>query len=97
MAANPNLLGNVGDAALRRGDETADESAGMLPESGRNEMGNEVANKVANEMARAVSPRATAAVPETRRAEQAALLRPKIMATPLHGQHGRGPQIFNPN
>jgi len=61
MAAKPNLLGD--DAAvLRRDNETADETVGVL-----------------------VAPRAAAAVPETRRSEQAALLRPKVTATPLQG------------
>ena len=35
----------------------------------------------------AVTPRAAAAVPETKRTEQAALLRPKIAATPLQRPH----------
>lgn len=69
MAANPNLLGNL--------------------ESGRTELQNEAANEVAdevtNEAAHAVMPRAAAAVPETRRAEQAALLRPKITVARLQG------------
>ena len=71
MAANTNLLGNADDAALSRNDE----SAGMLMESGR------------SEVTRTMTPRAAAAVPETRRAEQAALLRPKITASPLQGPH----------
>ena len=47
----------------------------------------DVETESANEVPSAMTPRAAAAVPETRRAEQAALLRPKITAPALQGPH----------
>jgi hypothetical protein len=77
MAAKPNLLGNDDDAVVCKHGQTS----GVLMTSGRTE----VANEVADVAAPVVTPRGVAAVPETRRAEQAALLRPKVTATSWHG------------
>jgi hypothetical protein len=69
MVVKPNLLGNDFDAVARKDGETA----GVPMASGRTEPIN------------MVTPRAVAAVPETRQAEQAALLRPKVTATSWRG------------
>jgi hypothetical protein len=47
----------------------------------------DVETEPANEAPNAMTPRAAAAVPETRRAEQPALLRPKITAPALQSPH----------